>query len=827
MISSKLGAEYGPQDGGLKDLISSKMNEVYGDISEYNTCESSANESSLAETSVLDKSKEIGEAIEIVSDDVETVRKETNVCAADSANENVKTANEENPDKAAKAIELSDQVNELVQGKALENIDEEKNEMKSSEVPENWESLELDKDEIFMSPEAQIESPVESDNKVENIPDNPFNEGLGHLASAEKYSADVQKNESETVVPQIEQGFKTSVENVNESKVKAVAKSLEPVSASLPTSLATTIPSSTSGLQANSMNSALTTASSMNNLQASSMNNLPASSMNNLQASSMNNPISSAMSMIQPVGANIMVPPPNMLMNSINPMLYQMVVAQLIKAYPTLAANPDMLSNVALQQASLLQHYIATGQISAANINETFLQGAGDGAAMLGNMDPTGLAQEMGAESEAAGVGLGTQMPAMTNGVVDSSNKGACKTKDNTVKDNNSINGATNQTHANVDTSKEVGAVVNSDSSLKSDTNTAPKPVPYRPPGLRALVSSPSETMFQSTVTNKTSNSVSTMSQNPFSAVKSQPVKPTASVTSTSSARPNPPNPNANNSALGFSDLSKPLRRPFKQYTPVSKPSSINQSDNTSCNINQSNVNTKKSQHNKLKGLMDDYIKSNDNSQPKNVVNKTSDNVSQGKDIVYDTIPNSASSSGLDDFDAPPRPPSRSERKPLPVSFSSVPEIKPVVSSHSLPMQASKSANVNQNFGDSKAPLPQSCATAAKPKHADFLPQYAKRHAPELRDKAEEVPSRDFLPSFVKSIPTADHNLTENQQSFQDHMPPRFRRASAPQHQSSTEEENWDDEIDPYAETKQMKINPKRELHMRSLSSRKPTPNEG
>ena len=887
----KLGAEYGPGNGDLKDLISSKMNEVYGDISEYNTCESSANESSLAETSVLEKSKETGgyseerlDAVETVSDASEAMRKETNVCDVEKVIENSETDDKEELGKMTDANELSDKLNELVKGEKLENVEGEK-EIKSDEVPENWESLELEKDEVYMSPEVQFESPLKSDKKGVNVPDNPFNEGLS--ARSDITSADVAKRETDTVVlPQTDLVVKPSVQNANESTGQPETVTSEPVTASLPTSLATTM-SVTSSV---------------------------------LGASSMNNTLSSAMSMLQPVGANVMVPPPSMLMNSVNPMLYQMVVAQLIKAYPSLAANPDMLSNVALQQASLLQHYIATGQISAANINDAFPQGAGDGAGMLGKLEQAGLPPGVGMMSGAgvgqgaqmpamtnaglppgvgkdsgAGMGPGTQMPAMGNVVVDSSNSGASKTKDNTAKDIISMRGAINQTNTSVDTSKELGATVNSDSSLKPDTNTVPKPMPYRPPGLRALVSSPSETMFQSTVSNKTTNSFSTMSQNPFNAVKNQAIKPTASVTSTSSARPNPPNPNANNSAseltstssartnppnpnannsaTGFGDLSKPLRRPFQQYFPVSKASSISQSNDVVHNSSG-----------KLSKKMDDYLTSNNNSQPKNVgnrssdnisqtknvvnrssdnisqprtvvnkssdnisqtknvvnrssdnisqprtvVNKSYDNISQAKDVVYDTISNRASSSGLDDFDEPVRPPSRSERKPLPVSFSSVPEIKPVVSSHSLSVQGQKPANTvtNQHFSESKPPLPLQ-TTVPKSKHADFLPQYAKRHAPELREKVEEAPSRDFLPSFVKSISSEGNNLTENQQSFQDQMPPRFRRASAPQHQSSTEEENWDDEIDPYAETKMMKVNPKRELHMRSLSSRKPASNEG
>ena len=907
----KLGAEYGPGNGDLKDLISSKMNEVYGDISEYNTCESSANESSLAETSVLEKSKETGgyseerlDAVETVSDASEAMRKETNVCDVEKVIENSETDKEESG-KTTDANELSDKLNELVKGEKLENVEGEK-EIKSDEVPENWESLELEKDEVYMSPEVQFESPLKSDKKGVNVPDNPFNEGLS--ARSDITSADVAKRETDTVVlPQTDLVVKPSVQNANESTVQPETLTSEPVTASLPTSLATTM-SVTSSV---------------------------------LGASSMNNTLSSAMSMLQPVGANVMVPPPPMLMNSVNPMLYQMVVAQLIKAYPSLAANPDMLSNVALQQASLLQHYIATGQISAANINDAFPQGAGDGAGMLGNLEQAGLPPGVGMMSGAgvgqgaqmpamtnaglpagvgtesipvgqgaqrlamtnaglpagvgtesipvgqgaqrpamtnaglppgvgkdsgAGMGPGTQMPAMGNVVVDSSNSGASKTKDNTAKDIISMRGAINQTNTSVDTSKELAATVNSDSSLKPDTNTVPKPMPYRPPGLRALVSSPSETMFQSTVSNKTTNSFSTMSQNPFNAVKNQPIKPTASVTSTSSVRPNPPNPNANNSAseltsnssarttppnpnannsaTGFGDLSKPLRRPFQQYFPVSKASSISQSNDVVHNSSG-----------KLSKKMDDYLSSNNNSQPRNVgnrssdnisqtknvvnrssdnisqprtvVNKSSDNISQAKDVVYDTISNRASSSGLDDFEEPVRPPSRSERKPLPVSFSSVPEIKPVVSSHSLSVQGHKPGNTvtNQHLSESKPPLPLQ-TTGPKSKHADFLPQYAKRHTPELREKMEDVPSRDFLPSFVKSISSEGNNLTENQQSFQDQMPPRFRRASAPQHQSSTEEENWDDEIDPYAETRMMKINPKRELHMRSLSSRKPSSNE-
>ena len=856
----KMDDKYGPGNGDLKELISYKMSEVYRDISEYNTCESSANESNLAEKTAIEKSgetsgnKELLDSVEAGKDVSHVERGETDVGNTENENEDVGTADKGESGKKIDISKLksefgvneqSEKIIEPVEGKKSENADKE-NKVKANEVPENWESLELDKDEVYMSPEVQFNLPDKSD-KDSSVPDNPFNEELSSSAGAGKSSVSVDKTETDVAVTKTDSEVKSSVQsvqNVNESRVKPEMKTSVSVTASYPTSLTTTVSSTSSALL----------------------------------ASSVNNSLSSAMSMLQSAGANVMAPP--MLMTNMNPMLYQMVVGQLIKAYPALTANPDMLSNVALQQTSLLQHYIATGQISAANINEAFLQGAGDGTGKLGNLEQTGSGAETGS---LAGLGPGTQMPAMASGVMSSSNNVASKTKDSTVKDINSVKGAINQTNESVNASKELGAVKCSDSSLKSDTVPQTKPVPYRPPGLRALVTSPSKTVFQSTVTNKTSNSVSEMSQNPFSAVKNLPVKPSANVTSTSSARPNPPNPNMNNSASGFGDLSK-LVKPSANMTSTSsaRPNPPNPNMNNSAsgfgdfgklvkpsadmtsassarpNPPNPNMNNSASGFGDLNKLVKPSANVTNTSSarpnPPNPnannsssgfgdlskplrrpfkqyipVSKSMDSITQPKDVVYDTIPNSSLASGADDFDEPLRPPSRtniSKPKSLPVSFSSVPEIKHVVSSHSLSMQGHKSANSNQSFIDSK-PVVSQQSTEETSKHADFLPQYAKRHSPELREKVNEVQSRDFLPSFVKNISTEGNNLTENQQSFQGQLPPRFRRMSAPHHQSSTEDENWDDEIDPYAETKMMKINPKRELHMRSLSSRKPAPNEG
>ncbi|KAL4225020.1 hypothetical protein ACF0H5_015715 [Mactra antiquata] len=60
------------------------------------------------------------------------------------------------------------------------------------------------------------------------------------------------------------------------------------------------------------------------------------------------------------------VDPMLMMMNNLNPALYQAVLAQLIKAYPELACNHEMLTQVAIQQTCLLQVYM-TNQTGSAN----------------------------------------------------------------------------------------------------------------------------------------------------------------------------------------------------------------------------------------------------------------------------------------------------------------------------------------------------------------------------------------------------------------------------------------------------------------------------
>lgn len=59
---------------------------------------------------------------------------------------------------------------------------------------------------------------------------------------------------------------------------------------------------------------------------------------------------------------------PSLLMGSVDPVLYQAVLAQLLQVYPQLATNPSMLTTVALQQTGLVQMYMQQGnQTGVAN----------------------------------------------------------------------------------------------------------------------------------------------------------------------------------------------------------------------------------------------------------------------------------------------------------------------------------------------------------------------------------------------------------------------------------------------------------------------------
>ena len=736
----------------LKNLISSKMNEVYGEFSETTDVDSGANEELT--TSMNDIEKDIKNTDRIQTSVSDSGMKNENPIEIDHSVEPSQT--HETMENVVVAKQISEYDNIKLTQESLQELDKLKQETETQlsgdvndemektdeKVPDNWEKLEMDLTEVYKSPEVHPNLENVDENDV-NAPQNlPAQEGADSVAliSDEQTVEGVRGKDKAVAYDHNDSigssSVVTSIPSSNELRVKPEMQVSESVTLSL--------------------NSIMTSASTVVTSSSASL------------VSSVANAVPPLMSLMQSSGNNVMAQP--MLMNNLNPMLYQLVVAQLVKAYPALAANPDMLSTVSLQQASLLQHYMVTGQISSANIAEA-LQGS-----MSDNTDP-------------GAIGIVAQIPdSNVNTQISSASANERNASSGNVADSvkSTIDPETNVCCSNVGTAKDTGRK-DETSEVVNETSvpTKTKPPPYRPPGLRGdIVTSPSNSMFQNARTNKHETEASAASQNPFSAVRSQSIRAkTLESMHTSANVSSLSRPNSNNSASKLSDLSKPLRRPFKQYMPTSK---------------------------------------------------SVDSITPSSNVVYDSIPNSASASGLSDFSEPLRRPfkqSLSESKPT--------SNMPVVSSN-VPSRVQTGVNSSQSFNDNKIGVPPGRSHDSSNKPPDFLPQYAKRHSPELRDK-KEVPSSDFLPSFVKQVSDDAKNHsnnvnkpatqsfatpTENQQNFQRQLPPRFRNMSAPQRQSSYEED-WDEEIEEFPETKTMKVNPKRELHLRSSSSRKPVPTDG
>ena len=844
--------KYTSDNKELKDLISSKMNEVYGALSGHESTNLAATGDIKNEFNEIAATKDSDFIVKsnIITceihnlDDIDHTERKLDSKTSEMKNENLVSEDKVSVcNKSDHSVEKniasevdiktdgSKQRQKLVEGKDAVNI-KEKNDTKPPEagidkahiVTENKENVEVDLDGVYASRDIHIT--METKSAIEDV-------GSSHnLLSDEQVSlAEVPKSLAQD----------KHASEVNSEKCGTLSQvstdtsvcDLKRVPSPSEAEFESVLKESESEFNAN-------VSASIN-----SSNLFPSSSVALTSAvslvSSVNNGLPSSMPLMQSVGNNI--PPPPVLMNNLDPILYQLVVAQLIKAYPDLTANPDMLSSVAVQQTNLLQFYIASGQISGANFAGTDLQGGSSVMAMLGN-----VGQGM--------IESAPQIPVSETGQNKNNSSTATNQSTNIAieAENNSLKAASNEsiqlTDRHSTTSSDLGTSVQANGT---SIDTKIKPLPYKPPGLRGQTAF-SDSNNQSKPVSKVNSSASKIAEKSFSAVKRQTlpdksldsVHGTRSVTSNSRAK-------TSNSVSRLNDCDVPLRRPFTQTVPVSK--SLESVQPTTSIVTNSRLKTCNSVNDCNVPMRRPFTQ----SIP---ISKSFESVQPTTIIATNSIPDSNSLiSGFSSGNEPLRRPLKKNYIPvsnvsttsnLPVSFSSVTNSsnQKLGANQSDTMQGFKPINpgvsqfqpvnsvVNQSVNEAKDLVRQSNTIDSAKKPPDFLPQYAKRHSPELRDKINEPSSRDFLPSFVKqgfdenrnnqsTISNPNGEFTwENHQNYQHDLPPRFRRMSAPQRQSSTEED-WNDEIDEFPETKKVKFNPKRQLRLRSSSSRSPVPTDG
>ena len=880
----------------LKDLITSKMNEAYGELDEHKTTDVSAAHDIMTEERETEKTEELLMVKEsnissemcnsVDNDNIEEIK--TNLSktetestdlikqeTADLSNERESLNEQELENKAVCEEKTSgEEIPPLLEenkAKLLmaDTIDKTETDQIGSESNEN---IQIDLDDVYLSPDVRTEVPLER--KDSNMNDVSQSSKIGNSVSVSS-----SNNNDALPQPDIDYSLVNRTNNgPNQaySDSSSVSKENEPI-----LNNNNTLPSAPV---------ALTSAVSL--------------------VSSVNNALPSAMAMMPPPGNN--VAPQSLLMNNIDPVLYQLVLAQLMQAYPDLAANPDMLSSVAVQQTNLLQFYMASGQISAANVAGVDGQGGLGMMAMLGGLEQ---------------VGTVPQLPlSETDQNRNNSAAAANQTSSSSVASKDTVNVKLERDFGRDSSSKNVPITASNSASskglpvLENRTSVEPpaKPLPYRPPGLREKAAF-SEPTLQNKPVNAVSSSNVKTSENPFSASKRQTLPdnsvtgiPASSRAKTSNTvsrlndcnvplrRPftqsipvshssNPPTGNnqmnhrmdIKNMPPGLSANNEPLRRPFKETSiPVSRASNtlpmsftstttsnneticanlpntmqgfkpvisvVNQNKPVKTVVNQSvnpsdtiqgfkPVNTALNQNRPVNTVVNQSVNPSDTIQGFKPVNTAFNQNRPVKTVVNQSVNPSDTIQGF---------------KPVNTAVNQNKNVKTVVKQSMNPtgaIQGFKPVNqskpvkpvVNQSVNGAKnyCSQPNFVDSAKKLKTTDFLPQYAKRHSPELRDKFNEQPSRDFMPNFVKTEYNQTRNNEntvskpndepsyDNHQNYQRDLPPRFRRMSAPQRQSSTEED-WDGEIDEFPETKTVKFNPKRQLHLRSSSSRKPLAND-
>ena len=879
----------------LKDLITSKMNEAYGELDEHKITDIGAAHDIMTEESETEKTEELLMVKEsdissemcnsVDNDNIEEIKtlsktetESTNLMkeeTADLSNERENLNEQELENKAVcKEKTSGEEIPPLLEenkAKLLkaDTIDKTETDQIGSESNEN---IQIDLDGVYLSPDVHTEVPSErKDSNMNDVSQSSKIDNSFSVSSSNNNDALPHPDVDYSVVNRTNNG-----PNQAYSDSSSVSKENEPI-----LNNNNTLPSAPV---------ALTSAVSL--------------------VSSVNNALPSAMAMMSTPGNN--VAPQSLLMNNIDPVLYQLVLAQLMQAYPDLAANPDMLSSVAVQQTNLLQFYMASGQISAANVAGV------DGQAGLGMMAMLGGLEQ---------VGTVPQLPlSETDLNRNNSAAAANQTSSSSVAFKDTVNVKLERDSGRDSSSKNVPLLSSNSASsnglpvLENRTSVEPpaKPLPYRPPGFREKAAFSDPTLQNKPVNAVSSSNVKT-SENPFSASKRQTL-PDNSVTGI----PASSRAKTSNTVSRLNDCNVPLRRPFTQSIPVSHPSvpptgnnqinhgtdiknmppglsanneplrrpvketsipdsrasntlpmsftSTTTSNNQTISANLPNtmqgfkpVNSVVNQNKPVKTVVNQSVNPSDTIQgfkPVNSVvnqNKTVKTVVNPSDTIQGFKPvNTAFNQNRPVKTVVNQSMNPSDTiqgfKPVNTAVNQNKTVKTVVNRSMNPtgaIQGFKPVNtavnqnkpvkpvVNQSVNEAKnySSQPNFVESAKKQKTTDFLPQYAKRHSPELRDKFNEQPSRDFMPNFVKteynqtrnnentvSKPNGEPSY-DNHQNYQRDLPPRFRRMSAPQRQSSTEED-WDGEIDEFPETKTVKFNPKRQLHLRSSSSRKPVAND-
>ena len=843
----------------LKDLITSKMNEAYGELDEHKITDVSAAHDIMTEERETEKTEELlmvkesdisSETFNAVdNDNIEEIKtylsktetESTNLIkqeTADVSNERECLNEQELENKAVCQEKTSgEEIPPLLEenkAKLLmaDTIDKTDIDQIGSESNEN---IQIGLDDVYLSPDVHTEVPSErKDSNMNDVSQSSKIDNSVSASSSNNNDALPQPDIDSSVVNRTNNGPNQAYSNSS-----SVSKENEPI---------------------------------LNNNNTLSSAPMALTSTVSL-VSSMNNALPSAMAMIPPPGNN--VAPQSLLMNNIDPVLYQLVLAQLMQAYPDLAANPDMLSSVAVQQTNLLQFYMASGQISAANVAGVDGQGGLGMMAMLGGLEQ---------------VGTVPQLPlSETDQNRNNSAAAANQTSSSSVASIDTVNVKLERDSERDSSSKNVPLLASNLASsnglpaLENRTSVEPpaRPLPYRPPGFREKAAFSDPTLQNKPVNAVSSSNVKT-SENPFSASKRQTL-PDNSVTSI----PASSRAKTSNTVSRLNDCNVPLRRPFTQSIPVSHPSvpptennqmnhrmdiknmppglSANNeplrrpfketsipvsrasntlpmsftSTTTSNNQGFKPVNTALNQNRPVKTVVNQSMNPSDTMQGFKPVYTAVNQNRPVKTVVNQSVNPSDTIQGF---------------KPVNTAVNQNRPVKTVVNQSMNPtgaIQGFKPVNtavnqnkavkpvVNQSVNEAKnySSQPNFVESAKKQKTTDFLPQYAKRHSPELRDKFNEQPSRDFMPNFVKTEYNQTRNTQntvskpngepsyDNHQNYQRDLPPRFRRMSAPQRQSSTEED-WDGEIDEFPETKTVKFNPKRQLHLRSSSSRKPVAND-
>ena len=884
----------------LKDLITSKMNEAYGELDEHKITDVSAVHDIMVEERETEKTEELLTIKEsnissemcnsVDNDNIEEIKtnlsktetESTNLIkqeTADLSNERERLNEQELENKAVCEEKTSgEEIPPLLEenkAKLLmaDTIDKTETDQIESESNEN---IQIDLDDVYLSPDVHTEVPSErKDSNMNDVSQSSKIDNSVSVSSSNNNDALPHPDIDYSLVNRTNNG-----PNQAYSDSSSVSKESEPI-----LNNNNTLPSAPV---------ALTSAVSL--------------------VSSVNNALPSAMAMMPPPGNN--VAPQSLLMNNIDPVLYHLVLAQLMQAYPDLAANPDMLSSVAVQQTNLLQFYMASGQISAANVAGVDGQGGLGMMAMLGGLEQVGTVPQ-----------LPLSEPDQNR---NNSAATANQTKSSSVAANDTVNVKLERDSGRDSSSKNVPIIASNSASskglpvLENRTSVEPpaKPLPYRPPGFREKAAFSDPTLQNKPVNAVSSSNVKT-SENPFSASKRQTL-PDNSVTGI----PASSRAKTSNTVSRLNDCNVPLRRPFTQSIPVSHlsipPTGNNQMNHrmdiknmppglsannephrrpfkeTSIPVSRASnflpmsftsTTTSNNQTisanlpNTMQGFKPVNSVVNQNKPVKTVVNQSvnpSDTIQGFKPVNTALNQNKPVKTAVNQSMNPPG--AIQGFKPVNTAVNQNKAVKPVVNQSVNPsdtiqgfkpvnpavnqnkivktvvnqsmnppgaIQGFKPVNtvvnqnmpvkpvVNQSVNEAKnySSQPNFVDSVKKQKTTDFLPQYAKRHSPELRDKFNEQPSRDFMPNFVKTEYNQTRNNEntvsklngepsyENHQNYQRDLPPRFRRMSAPQRQSSIEED-WDGEIDEFPETKTVKFNPKRQLHLRSSSSRKPVAND-